>query len=439
MDSIPGPHVLLTILKNTSPLDVTLPLLRAIRQRQPAARLTVLYCVLNRRRILRDAGFYSAALHHFGAEERDLGDFLDMPGGALVRGLFARSWYDERGALLGNLRRRAARKAEHAITDRASSPGRALAALDPDLILYDNRTLTDVGGREDFYAYFHAARKPTYLLPHAPHHTGTEGFTPFKDAQDPLPDFAEFWMPFRYDRSWEALPERKDQFVYVGYPGLDADWLAWLQTEGRALTGAAPASENGPLRCLFIIRKFLEEGQPRPPGHDPFIFDHAEFARYLRLLAEAVKRSGAEVEVIVKPHPSNDYDAVARTFAGSGIPRWRITPESVYANLPHIDMAVSLYSTTLLIPAMAGVPTVLLHSRVQDVIHGWDEMRQMYTGLQFYLSDPADLPARFPAVIEAARAHRAASDMSPGADVLHLRRFFPDGATDRCYERLGLD
>jgi hypothetical protein len=437
MDADRAPHVLLTIIKNTSPLDVTLPLLRAIRQRRPDVRVSVLYCVLNRARILRDGDFYSAALRRFGVKEYDLGDFLDVPGGPLVRGLFARSWYDERGLQFGDLRRRAARKAEHAITARAASPGRALAALDPDIVLYDNRTLTDVGGREGFYAYFHAARKPTYLLPHAPHHTGTTGFTPFNDIYDPLPDFAEYWMPFRYDRHWEALPEHKDQFVYVGYSGLDADWLAWLQAEGRALTGAAPASD-GPLRCLFIIRKFLEEGQPRPPGHDPFIFDHDEFMNYLRLLAEAVKRSGAEIEVIVKPHPSNDYDAVARAFAKSGIPKWRITPESVYANLPHIDMAVSLYSTTLLIPAMAGVPTVLLHSRVQDVIHQWDEMRQMYTGLQFYLPDPADLPARFPAVVEAARARRANPVGHPGDDVQHLRRFFPNGATDRCYERLGL-
>jgi hypothetical protein len=413
MSPAPGPHVLLTILKNTSPLDVTLPLLRAIRRRHPAARLSVLYCVLNRARILRDGGFYSAALRRFGVEEHDLGDFLNVPGGALVRGLFARSWYDERGSRFG--------------------------ALDPNLVLYDNRTLTDVGGREGFYAYFHAARKPTFLLPHAPHHTGTTGFTPFKDMDDPLPDFAEYWMPFRYDRHWEALPDRKDQFVYVGYPGLDAEWLAWLQGEGRTLAGATPTTEGGPLRCLFIIRKFLEEGQPRPPGHDPLIFDHAEFMSYLRLLAEAVKRSGAEIEVIVKPHPSNDYDAVARTFAKSGIPRWRITPESVYANLPNIDMAVSLYSTTLLIPAMAGVPTVLLHSRVQDVIHQWDEMRAMYTGLEFYLPDPADLPARFPAVVEAAHARRADPVGYSSADVHHLRRFFPDGATDRCYERLGLD
>jgi hypothetical protein len=420
------PRILVILIKNISGLDYSVPLLWAVRRAVPGADLSVLYCTLSRGRILRRAAFHSHILQQSHVPEYDFADFLRPPYSicpGLWRRLFGASRRDSAGPIAARFRR-LERPLEGAV-----DVARILPSFDPDLVLFDNRSVTAFPRRDALYDYFGRKRKPVFLLPHAPHHTGTTAFTPFDERGNPLPDYCEFWMPFRFDRSWERLPEKRDRFAYVGYPGLDTAWLDTL---------AARRAEDGPLRCLFIIRKFLAREQQRPAGHDAYVFDHDEFLRYVRLVAAALSRSDAEIELVVKPHPSNDFRRLRAVFERSGIPRWRITHEPIYAASPRCDLVVSLYSTTLLIPAMAGVPTVLLHSRIQDEIHQWPEMRRLYTGLRFYLEDPDELPDRFGEVVEAARKRRSRPD-APGPDTAHLREFYPDGAAARCMGRMGLD
>ena len=189
---------------------------------------------------------------------------------------------------------------------------------------------------------------------------------------------------------------------------------------------------------MFIIRAFLPKGRIRTPAVDAFILDYAEFSYYLNLVGTALKNAGVDIELIVKPHPSNDFQALKDVFSESGIPNWRITHEPVYALLPECDFVISLYSTVLLIPAMVGIPVVLLSSRTQSVVHREDTMKQLYTGLRFYLENPEDLPLRLKEVIELASERRRTGGVVWNGDTEHLRYFYPDGATQRCLELLGI-
>lgn len=440
------PKILLILIKNFSPLDYALPILWKIKRLNPAADVSVLYCVTNRKKILREARFYSDILDLCSIPEYDFMDFLDEPYASLDvvwRRVFSRSDRDSSSLIppgprpLQKITRRVERylrKTESLLYARMN-PALILPRLDPDVILFDNRSVTRFAGREHFYDYFDRAGKKVILMPHAPHHTGTQTFTPFDEQGDALPDYCEYWMPFRFDRCWENVPEKKEQFVYVGYPGFDSEWLSWLQT---AYMPTKTARRDGPLRCAFIIRKFLEKGRTRPPGHDALIFNYEEFSYYLNLIGEAFRRSGEDIELVVKPHPSNDFRSVAETFDASPIPKWSITHESIYNHLSDCDFIISLYSTTMLIPAMAGIPVILLHSRVQDEIHQWEEMEQMYTGLSFYLHDPDTLPDRLGEVLEIARRRRESDTGVWDSDVNHLRYFYPDGAIQNCIDRIGI-
>lgn len=443
------PRILLIVIKNISALDYTVPLLWKIKRQNPQADVSVLYCTLSLRKILRKSRFYSNVLSTCGIREYDFADFLEDPY-VRVRGLwrrvFSKSNWDSsrlrrfRHPLLrkpvGRMERALART--EGFLTRKVVVQQVLPSLDPDIILFDNRSVTSFRGREYFYDYFARTKKKVVLLPHAPHHTGTTAFTPFDERGEQLPDYCEVWMPFKFDRSWEKLPEKKSQFAYVGYPGLDSEWLAWLQSADNPVKSRARRRCNSskPLQCLFIIRKFLEVGQSRPPGHDAYIFDHAEFAYYLNLVGDALRQADADIELVIKPHPSNDFRSVSEALQASGIPRWRITHDSIYAQLPYCDLVISLYSTTLLIPAMAGVPVIVLHSRIQDEIHQWEEMKQLYTGLRFYLDNPDALPDRLNEVVEIARGCDRPGTAAWDTDIEHLRRFYPDGAMQRCLIRL---
>ena len=444
-------NILMLVIKNTAALDYAIPLLWKIRQVNPQADVSVLYCTLSRKKILRESRFYTDVFRQCGVTQYDFADFLQDPYARLAglwRRVFSKSDRDSPPSrrlhlpLLPNLTRRMEdelERTEEFLTHRVNTE-HILESLSPDIALLDNTTLTQFYGREHFYAYFASERKKVVLLPHAPHHSTTTAFTPFDEYGEELPDYCEFWMPFIFDRTWTCVPQRKSQFAYVGYPGMDSEWLEQLESGGQLHSTGKPRSSRAgePLRCLFIIRKFRRRRQATIPSDSALIYTYDEFSYYLKLLSMAFKNARADIELIVKPHPSNDFQTVRDVFTESGIPNWGIAADPVYALLAECDFVISLYSTTILITAMAGIPAVLLNSRMQSAIHQEDAMRQLYTGLHFYLEDPEDLPVRLKEVIDIASERRRTGGAAWSRDSDHLRNFYPDGAIQRCLERLGV-
>jgi hypothetical protein len=444
-------NITMLVIKNTAAMDFALPLLWKIKQGIPHANVSVLYCTLSRKKILRQSRFYSEVLSTCGISQYDFADFLQFPYVSL-RGLWrwlcSQSDWDSSPWDM-RLHQfpasgRVARYVQHSLNQLEDLLGQKvsvqqiLPSLNPDIVLLDHTASSVRRERDRLFDYFRQTRKKVVLLPHAPHHARTTAFTPFDKEGELLPDHCEFWMPFRFDRTWEVVPEKRNQFVYVGYPGLDSEWLEHITADSHL--GSSNKSRlsrlQEPLKCLFVIRRFLPRGRSRGRGDNAFVYDYAEFSRYLNLVKESLEKVGTEIELIVKPHPSNDFQALKDVFAESEIPNWRITYDSIYGVLSEIDFVISLYSTVFFIPAMAGIPVVLLHSSTQSVVHEEDVMKQLYTGFRFYLANPEDLPLRLKEVIEIAAERRRTDKAAQDGDVEHLRYFYPDGALQRALERL---
>jgi hypothetical protein len=429
-----GSHILGVITKNTSTLDYLLPLIEPLGREPWVGSASIQLCSLNRRQILRRSSFYEQTLTRLGVRAEDWLDSLPGPfrwALPLWRHLLREAPKDRSGRWgpragpLGRARNRLAQRLSGSLLSRIPFR-KALEEHLPGIILFDNRSLANpYPGKEAFHCVCRQMRPPIVLLPHAPHHTGTEAFTPFSQ-DEPLPDNCIYWTPFPEDRPWVAYPHRKHQFEWVGYPGLDSRWLGRLRPD--------PTDPDQPeLRCLLIIRKVLAPGKQRPPGHDAYIFDYDEFMRYANLLRDATAAANGRIQVVVKPHPSNSYPMIRKLLAEEQLD-WQITFEPIWAELDRTDLVVSLYSTTLLMPALAGIPTVLMHSRVQDDIHQWEPMRRMYTGLQYYLDEPEVLGD---VVAEIIGHLRHGTDPPPWQkDIEHLRQFYPDGAAERCLASL---
>src|SRR2546430_64 len=73
------PHILQIVIKNTSTMDFTLPLLWKIRQEAPRTKVSILYCVSDKRQIVRDGSYFSDFFKQSDIAEYDFGDFL-RPG-----------------------------------------------------------------------------------------------------------------------------------------------------------------------------------------------------------------------------------------------------------------------------------------------------------------------------------------------------------------------
>ena len=86
-------------------------------------------------------------------------------------------------------------------------------------------------------------------------------------------------------------------------------------------------------------------------------------------MIDAIKTNKTDIELVIKPHPSNDFQEVRELIAESGLSRWRVEQDSIYATIDESDFIISMYSTAQFIPAMAGLPVMLLHSTTQSILH----------------------------------------------------------------------
>ena len=466
-------HILQIIIKNTSTMDFTLPLFWKLREERPDVRLSILYCVFDKRQILRKSKFYSTSFKEFGVQEYDFADFLKRPYkhiGFLLHWVFSRAPADKihiREAYRSHREERSALQSffsaifylfknhsvrsllssvvsnclvylERSIGPRIVRLDKILPDLNADVFLFDNRAKTAFYGRDLFYEYFDNARKPVILIPHGLHFRDpVSEFCPFDEKGHPLPDYCDFWMPLRYGTPWVRLPERKRQFAVVGYPGCDSKWLRYLLQKDPKHTAHTrnKTAVGKEIKCLFIIRRYLPAGQNRMRGLDPFIVDYDDFGKPLKAITRAINMGQEEIELIVKPHPSNNYNVLVEDLEKAGINHWSVTYEPIYALLKEVDIVVSLFSTILLIPALAGIPTIIVRSKLQEHVHqGWDVLREMYTGMRFYVEDVEEFPKVFCDILSEIKA--AGREKVVSHDINHLREYFPDGAITRSLQRI---
>jgi hypothetical protein len=433
--------------KDTARLDFILPVLLQIRKKYPTMEINILYCSLQKNRILKNSNYYSMHFFNNNINEYSLSLFLKSPWGLLF------SLYKYLSSIVNSNSINKVHKNnkiciyvkkifekilinyEVLLLDKVKTKA-ILPYFKPQKVLYDNTTYPVFKGLPIFEQYFKENNTKVFLVPHAPT-TGsyTTNFMPF-NKDERLPEYCEYWMPYKHDRCWEVIPEKKSQFHYVGYPGMDTKWLSMVSTKksnnrNTKRLGVGTSYIN----CLFIIRRFL------PPGCEPdedFIISYTEFQKYLNLITKAIVHSNANINLIVKPHPSTDCSLLHTMLNNYEIPNWEIAHEPIYPLLSKIDFVVSLYSTILLVPAIHQIPTVLLKINVQDKVNQDPDYNKIYTNLKFYLEDPSELIPLFPTLIKIVRGEKPPEYQCVLDDQDHLRKLWPDKSIDKCMNRLGL-
>jgi hypothetical protein len=433
-----SPRILGLVVKHIGSLEFMIPLLVDLRERHPGAEIVILLCAHTRSMMLRGSGFYESVARRHAIRIADLCDTVSGRRSVLAplaRMACLHGWSDhvERTSPVGKAAARMEQAGQGFLLKvlETADPAAFVRHFRPDIVLFGNMG-AEYPGRQALLDALEDSCGRLFLVPHAPTYYQLDDFVSYdKTRGDVLPARAEYWNNFPHSRPDLRMPAQAGQFHYTGYPGLDAAWLR------RCRPAGVPSSRR--LKCLFLIRMFTGLGSGRSEKSSPEVYDGEEMARIRDVVAGAINTCGRDVEVIIKPHPANNYRTLAAAFKGSFTGPWRVSYESVYGLLRDCDLVISLWTTALFMPAMAGVPVLLLNSSVQQYIHGrWDVMRDLYTGLQHYLQDPQELPERLSSVLGTVDKQRAEGRPLQGPDVAYLRQYFPEGAMQRCRARLGL-
>ncbi|MFT5926902.1 MAG: hypothetical protein ACI805_000015 [Candidatus Azotimanducaceae bacterium] len=433
-------HVLQIVMKNTSTLDYSLPVLWGIRQKYPTAKISILYTTLNKKQILRDSIFLEEFCCENDIQQYDYSSFIvGVPAvfKALILRFFERSYSDKLslvelrrdkfrnfGKVLKSVLVRYMKPVELRISALLVRAKRILPSLAPDIILFDNRTVTDCYGRDELYRYFEKERKPVILLPHAPHYIhATDEFCRFDEHNSNLmPSYTEHWMPFKFGTPWEVAMEHKTQFIKIGYPSLDSRWWNHIRQD---------ADDRDGITCLVMTRKCLPEGKVRPQGYDHFTLDYEEVVRFYRMLKNVVDKLSYSVNIVIKPHPSSSEPENRKILDQVGLTGYAITYESFYELLPRVDMVVSQFTTSLAMPIAYNIPTMVVAAELQQFVHRqWPVLEKYYQGLKYFTNE-ADFEDKLAEMFTT--IHEPQKKM---ADYEHLRQFFEDRAIDTAIDRI---
>ena len=395
--------ILHLVIKNTSSLDFVLPFFWKLRKKHPEYELSVLYCTFDKRSILRTSSFYSKIFSEIGVEEYDFLDFI-RPSmqflKRLFRGVFKGSYTDKRSffeikenlkngrfGVIGDLLLLAYYRLLYSFAQKFIDFTAIMPFFDADIILLDNRAKSNFPGRDAIFGYMYKAKRKVVLIPHAPHYRDpVSEFCPFDEKGEAFPSFCEHWIPMKYGEPWKAIGlDRPDnRFVYSGYPGFDKEWLNFCKSRIK--------KRDNTRRILFIIRRFLDKGIKRTDDVDYYILDFDDFYKPLLVIKEVMQELG-DVELIIKAHPSNNYRKLVDVVKQSGIKNWTITYEPIYALLGLVDVVVSLPSTILLVPAMAGIPTILIMNKLQFRINErWSVLWDLYSNMNYKVDTISNLP-----------------------------------------------
>ena len=215
------------------------------------------------------------------------------------------------------------------------------------------------------------------LYPHGPFISrGVDDIPPFSSREsnpgEPIPEFCEYWHSLEKEKMREQFPALAKRIKCVGYPGLDSEWLEYLR-ESVLENGTAKSTVGPLLRCLFITRKFQKNAD------DYGVMQHEEFMEIYETLVSLVKKSPYEIELVIKPHPSNDFKGINNLFKSSGLENWRLSYEPVAAEASRSDMIVAVPSTSILGPVMMGKPVIVLNCSVIDQFNNaWSYMRYFF-------------------------------------------------------------
>ena len=164
------------VFRNTSTLDYSIPLLCKIRNEYPDANISILYCTLNKKQILRNTEYYRKLSDEFNINQYDYGSFLSKKNiliKLLNKILLSNSFSDNisfksflknplflNGTVIKFTFAGLRQKLEIYLLKKIINKKNIINILNPDIVLHDHRARIDFCDKENFFNFFEKKKDP---------------------------------------------------------------------------------------------------------------------------------------------------------------------------------------------------------------------------------------------------------------------------------------
>lgn len=265
---------------------------------------------------------------------------------------------------------------------------RLLALLDEcDVILWDHRTSTSFYFNDYIVSHLKDYSGQIFLVPHAPHMRDpvTEIYLPVTGC---LNENYNYLLPLNWSDNDVVYSSHEARFLHCGYPGFDESWRAEVESRSEQKHAGT---------VLILMRPFSDQSINDRSKIDHYVLSYTETVDWL---LACKKQIGNDVERIhLKLHPSNSEKAVEDLLQEINFPvEVKILNEDIFMSVAKVDTVYGFYSTTLLIASAFGCKTYCMRtSLVERSFKDWPILEQVYHdyGIKFmHLRDDEKSPIK---------------------------------------------
>jgi hypothetical protein len=436
---------LFTVNKATSEIDFFLPLIWKLKQERPDIIIFILFLGFDKKKILRESSFYLNQFKKIGVNIFDFYDFSSIAKQLIFRVFNKLSpgsrWDIQHLSKYSNGKNKLNLKAflnalNKKIEDYLAQTldfDKLFSYFNPNIVFHALRSY-QYPGREEFVKNIYVNNVRVILYPHGPFiSNGVDYIPPFsereKDSQAPLPNFCEYWHSLKQEKTKEHFPAIQDRIFCVGYPGLDSEWLQYLRNELVAKKNPVEQTDSAKkIRCLFITRKFQKNAT------DYGVMQFEEFMDIVNSLVSLINQNSNNIELIVKPHPSNDFKGITKLMNDSGVKDWKISYEPVSVEAARSDLVVAVPSTSIIGPVLLGIPVIVLNCSIIDQFNdAWSFMKYFFSGFQYFANDLNEFRHIFSTLINELSNNKKSSNSK---EIEFYRNLFPDRSFIQCIGRI---
>lgn len=249
-------------------------------------------------------------------------------------------------------------------------PALRLSALldECDVILWDHRTSTSFYFDDYIISHLNDYSGEIFLVPHAPHMRD-----PFTEIYLPITGYLNenynYLLPLNWSDNDIVYSSHDARFLHCGYPGFDESWRAEVESRSQ---------QKHVGTVLILMRPFSDESINDRYEIDHYVLSYSETVDWLLACREQI---GTDVERIhIKLHPSNSKKAVAKLLQDINFPgEVEILNEDIFMSVAKVDTVYGFYSTTLLISSSFGCKTYCMRTSLVDrSFCDWPILEQVY-------------------------------------------------------------
>lgn len=425
------------IVKNSSILDFTIPFYWGIISKYKNIKVVLLYCSIDKRQLIPNNTWYIKNLKKYNIDIIEY-DLLNLFECKFFLNNFFRfiskeynettpNYFEKKNiinlSLVSKLHRiiikilfKLSSKYLNLMTHKIDFKG-FINRFNPDIFFLDNREDLKFIGSEVIFKSIFNSKKSKVVIPHAPHYSVSEyAFSPVNPHGKEIYDDCDIWLPFQKAKPWISKPDLIKQFFYVGYPGLDTKWLNFCRKSKIQKT------QKKLINVFYIGRKFLDFKNSNFVTLD-FNTVYSEIFQINKSFVDL----NLNYKLIFKIHPSGSFYMAQKLLKKLKIHDYEITIKPIYSHLASTDIVLSTYSTSAIIPAMAGIPTLIFKSKVQAEVNSlWKEIDKLYSNMMYFIE-----------INQIKKTlNQILNNTNNFNDIAHLRKYFPDKSIERCNNRI---